>query len=336
MVQEEIQERTELRTTRNLVSNSSSWISRNLKFLFLPKYRLNQLKPDIINKMDYIKKRHNRNWLKSPLTIVGIVIISIIGSIAVFDSWIAPYSYKDAAFAYFIDDWWKPPSHRHPLGTGLAGQDILSRIIYGTRYSLIIAFTAVSISLVFGIALGMVSGYYGGWVDTFIMRIIDIILAFPGLVFAMAILAIWQSSIEKMIIILGIIGIPYYARLMRSSVMKTKEFEYISAAKVVGASNQRIMFRHILPNSFDPILISISFDIGRLIISIAILSFLGFGDYRYILWGDRIIDAAYNMWNAPWASFWPSAMIITTALGFMLLGDGLRDALDPRYQYKSI
>jgi len=180
----------------------------------------------------------------------------------------------------------------------------------------------------------LVSGYYGGWVDTIIMGIIDVILAFPGLIFAMAMLAIWGSSIEKMILILGVIGIPFYSRLMKASVLRVKEMEYISSAKVSGAKNRRILFRHILPNSFEPILISISFDIGRLIISISILSFLGFSDFRIILWGEHIINA--NIWQAPWVSFWPSVAIITTALGFMLLGDGLRDTLDPRYQYKSL
>lgn len=250
-------------------------------------------------------------------------------TIAVFDSWLAPYSYKETLIIDFENEW-LPPSPKHPLGTGFGGQDILSTIIYGTRFTLIIAFAAVGISVFFGIIIGLISGYYGGWVDTVLMRVIDIILAFPGLIFAMAILAIWGSSIEKIVIILGIIGIPFYTRLMRISVLRTKEKEYISAAKVVGANNKRIMFRHILPNSLDPVIISISFDIGRLIISIVILSFLGFGDFQFTVWDERIIRSTYNIFEAPWASFFPSLAIILTSLGFMLLGDGIRDAFDPK------
>jgi len=335
MIQDDAQERLYVEIEKKVSSDRASWLGRTLKFIFIPKYRLKELNPGIFENTIYRKKRRNRNWLKSPLTIIGIVIVFIMINIAVFDSWFAPYMYEEARYFFFVNPY-APPSPEHPLGTGFSGEDILSRIIYGTRSSLIIAVAAVSISLVLGVLLGLFSGYYGGWVDAIIMRLLDIILAFPGLIFAMVILVIWGSSIEKMIIILGIIGIPYFARLMRTSVMRTKEMEYISAARVVGANNRRIMFRHILPNSFEPILISISFDIGRLIINVVILSFLGFGDYRIILWGDQLFHAAQYMWIAPWASLWPSVMIIITTLGFMLLGDGLRDALDPRYQYKSI
>ncbi|MFX1572896.1 MAG: ABC transporter permease [Promethearchaeota archaeon] len=335
MIQDKIRDRNDVEIEKVVISDRESWLSRTLKFIFIPKYRLKQLNPELFDQINFKKKRQYRNWLKSPLTIIGIVIVFVIINFAIFDSWFAPYSYEETRYSFFENPY-SPPSSQHLLGTGFSGEDILSKIIYGTRYSLLIAISAVGISLVLGILLGIFSGYYGGWIDAIMMRIIDIILAFPGLIFAMAILAIWGSSIEKMILILGIIGTPYFARLMRMSVMRIKEMEYVSAARVVGANNRRIMFRHILPNSFDPILISISFDIGRLIINIAILSFLGFGDFRFILWGDQLFHAAENMWIAPWASLWPCVMILISVLGFMLLGDGLRDALDPRYQYKTI
>jgi peptide/nickel transport system permease protein len=282
-----------------------------------------------ITRNKYKNKKGNFQWLKSPLTIIGFIIVFLILTIAVFDSWLAPYSYEETLIIDFENEW-LPPSPKHPLGTGYGGQDILSTIFYGTRFTLIIAFSVVGISVVFGIVLGLFSGYYGGWIDTVLMRLIDIILAFPGLIFAMAILAIWGSSIEKIIIILGIIGIPFYTRLMRTSVLRIKEMGYISAARLVGANNKRIMFRHILPNSLDPVIISISFDIGRVIISIVILSFLGFGDFQFTVWDQRIIHSTYNIFEAPWASFFPSLAVIISSLGFMLLGDGLRDALDPQ------
>lgn len=277
-----------------------------------------------------MKRKKKQKWFKFPLTIIGLIIIFIVLTIAIFDTWIAPYSYKETLIRDFENEW-LPPSPDHPLGTGYAGQDILSMIIYGTRFTLIIAFTAVGISAIFGIVLGLISGYYGGKIDTIFMRAIDIILAFPGLIFAMTILAIWGSSIEKIIIILGIIGIPFYTRLMRASVLRIKEKEYISAARVVGASNRRILFRHILPNVLDSIIISISFNIGRIIINIVILSFLGFGEFQFTVWDARIIHSTYNIFKAPWASFFPSLSIIITSLGFMLLGDGLRDAFDPKH-----
>jgi peptide/nickel transport system permease protein len=308
---------------QELIRDDFSPIRRYLKLIFIPKYQIN------LSNRSFKRKRSNKKWFKSPLTIIGIIIVFFIFTIAIFDSWLAPYSYKETLIIDFEKEW-LPPSAMHPLGTGFGGQDILSTIIYGTRFTLIIAFAAVSISVVFGIVLGLISGFYGGWIDTVLMRLMDIILAFPGLIFAMAILAIWGSSIEKIIIILGIIGIPFYTRLMRVSVLRIKEKEFIQAAKVVGAKNNRIMFQHILPNSIDPVIMSISFDIGRIIISIVILSFLGFGDFQFTVWDERIIHSTYNIFEAPWASFFPSLAIIITSLGFMLFGDGLRDAFDPK------
>ena len=169
-------------------------------------------------------------WLKSKFTLFGVIIVLIIISIAVFGPWIAPYSYEEATGVSLYA--WKPPSSAHLLGTVYAGRDTLSRIIYGTRYYLVIAFLAVSISLIIGTFFGMLAGYFGKWIDSIIMRIMDVILAFPGIIFALAFLAIFGTRFRYIVLVLGVIGIPYYARLIRSSVIKEKELEYIAAAKV--------------------------------------------------------------------------------------------------------
>ncbi len=311
----------------------SSKIANGFKFLLFPRYRfeLSQIK-DIRN-LHHTRRKRMNGWLKSPFTIFGVILIFVIICLAIFGPWIAPYSFEEASrWSLYA---WKPPSPEFPLGTTYAGRDVLSRAIYGTRTSLLIAFLSVSISLIFGISLGLIAGFYGKWVDSIIMRCMDIILAFPGIIFALAFLAILGSTFFYIVIIFGVIGIPFYSRLIRSSVLKEKELDYIAAAKIAGANNWRIMFRHILPNAIQPIIISMSFDIGRLMISLVILSFLGFSDPMFINWGYDIYIARGHIWDAPWASFWPSVMILISVIGFMIVGDGLRDALDPKYQFKA-
>ena len=308
-----------------------STVINSFKFLFMSKSRIERLQETNLQHRNRKKKKIVNGWLKSTFTFIGVVLIIIIISIAVFSHWIAPYSYKEATGVSL--NFWKPPSLAHPLGTGQAGRDVLSRIIYGTSYYLLIASLSVSISLIVGTFLGMLAGFYGKWIDSIIMRVNDIILAFPGIIFALAFLAIFGARLKYIVVIFGVIGIPYYARLVRSSVFKEKELDYIAAAKVSGATNWRIMFKHILPNSIQPVIISVSFDIGRLLINLTIIGFLGFNDPNYIDWGSDIFTGRGHIWVAPWATLWPSVMILVSVIGFMIVGDGLRDAFDPKYQY---
>jgi len=162
------------------------------------------------------------------------------------------------------------------------------------------------------------------------MRIMDIFLAFPGLILAMVFIAIWGQEIQYIMLAWGILGIPYYSRLIRGNVLQARKLPYIEAAKVSGAGNWRIMFKHIMPNVIQPIIISFTFDIGGIILSLAGLAFLGFSDPRMIEWGNDISQARVHLYDAPWASLWPGFIILITVLGFMLVGDGLRDALDPK------
>ncbi|MFX0080245.1 MAG: ABC transporter permease [Candidatus Hodarchaeota archaeon] len=305
-----------------------SWIFFNIKFLLIPGSRLEDLDQRQSEYERTISKRKFIRRLKAPLTILGIFIVIIIVTFAVFGHWLSPYTVQEAD-AIFAGSW-DPPSPEHPLGQTNFGRDILARIIFGARNSLTIALPSITLSVVAGVIFGVIAAYYGGWVDTIIMRIGDVFLAFPALVFAIVLVGILGRKMEIIIFAYGILGIPYYARLIRGSVLQARELPYVQAAKVAGAGNWRIMFRHILPNSIQPIIISFTFDIGGVILSFAGLAFLGYSDPRLIEWGRDIDIGRGHLVNAPWAALWPGIMILITVLGFMLVGDGLRDALDPR------
>ena len=304
------------------------WILSHLQFLLIPGSRIEEL---TLREIEYEKSISQRKFirrLKSTLTIIGIVIVFIIVTMAVFPEWIAPYTYKVANS--LPGGSWDPPSDNYPLGQTEFGRDILSRIIYGARASLTIALPAITFSVVLGVMVGVIAAFYGGWIDSILMRLVDIFLAFPGLILAMVFIAIWGQKMEYIMLAYGILGVPYYARLIRGSVLQARALPYVEAARVSGAGNWRIMFRHILPNCIQPIIISFTFDIGGIILSLAGLAFLGFTDPNMIEWGRDINIARGHIVMAPFASLWPGLMILFTVLGFMLVGDGLRDALDPR------
>lgn len=324
----EEEELIEERKKKSLARSVLSWTGSNLKFLFLPGYRLEELTTRQAEHEKTISKRKFIRRLKSTLTIIGIAIVFIIVSFAVFAPWISPYSYPIADGVW--EPWYSAPSSAHPLGTTHFGRDVLARIIWGARSSLTIALPAITLSVVVGVFFGIIAAYYGGWVDAIIMRISDILFAFPALIFAIVLVGILGRRMEYIILAYGILGIPYYARLIRGNVLQARELPYVEAAKVAGAGKWRIMFRHIMPNTIQPIIISFTFDIGGVILSFAGLAFLGYSDPHLIEWGRDIDLGRGHLIDAPWASFWPGMMIVFTVLGFMLVGDGLRDALDPR------
>jgi len=310
------------------LKNIFYWIATNIKFLFIPGYVSEDLEQ---RTFEYEKKFSKRKFimrLKSPLTIIGIGIIFLIVTFAVFAPWISYYTYED--LTQYPLGAWNPPSPAHPLGQTKDGRDVLGRMIWGAQSSLTIALPAIFIAVFFGTVVGVIAAYYGGWVDSVLMRIMDIFLAFPGLILILVFISILGPRMEYFIIAYGILGIAGYSRLIRGSVLQSKELPYVMAAKVGGAKNWRIMFRHILPNCIQPIIISFTFDIGGIILSLAGLSFLGYGDATLIEWGNDIAVGGEYLYPAPWAAIWPGVMILITVLGFMLLGDGLRDALDPR------
>ena len=321
---EELEEKKKESFLRHLLS----WIGMNIKFLLIPGSRLEDLSRREFEYEKTISKRKFIRRLKSVLTILGIVIIFCIITLAVHGSWLAPYTFEEAN-GIFVGSW-APPSDAHPLGTADFGRDVLARIIYGARSSITIALPAITFSVIVGTIFGVMAGFYGGWIDTIIMRSADILLAFPGLILALVFVAILGQRMENIMLAFGILGVPYYARLIRGSVLQARELPYIDAARTSGSGNWRLMFKHVLPNTIQPIIISFTFDIGGIILSLAGLSFLGFSDYRLIEWGNDIAGGRLYMYLAPWAALWPGIMILLTVLGFMLVGDGLRDALDPR------
>lgn len=328
MVLEETQQIKEVREEEGVSKKIVSWFFKNIKFLLLPASRLEDLSR---REFEFEKEKGKRKFIrrfKSVLTITGIMIVLLIVTLTIFGHWIAPYTIEEALTLKHGS--WNPPSPKHPLGQTYLGYDVLSRLIYGARTSLTVALPAISASVIGGVIVGTVAAYYRGWIDSILMRICDIFLAFPGLVLALVFVAIFGRTIENIMFVYGVLGIPYYARLIRGNVLQARELTYVKAARVAGAKDGRIMFRHILPNCIQPIIISLTFDIGTMVLSLAALSFLGFSDPTLVEWGNDIANARTHLYDAPWASMAPGFMILVCVLGFMLVGDGLRDALDPR------
>jgi peptide/nickel transport system permease protein len=224
------------------------------------------------------------------------------------------------------------PSLAHPLGTDDMGRDIFGRVVYGSRASLTVGIAAVVISLIIGLLLGAISGFYGRLIDALIMRVTDIFLAFPYILFCILILAILPDDmrgIGPVILSIGLLGWPSFARLFRSSVLSVKENDYVDAGRALGASDARLMFRHIMPNAVAPVVVYATMSVGGAILTEAALSFLGLGiQPPQISWGRMINDGRGYLISNPGLVFWPGIAIVLTVLAFTLLGDGIRDALD--------
>jgi peptide/nickel transport system permease protein len=322
----EIEEREE--KEERLPKQVFNWVFKHFKFMFVPGASLEELER---KSFEYEKTRSQRKFirrLKSVLTILGIVIIFVIVTMAVFPQWISPFTLEHLTGIH--PSAFGQPNPVNILGRTAQGRDVFGRLIFGARTSLTIALPSIMISVLGGVFFGVIAAYFRGWVDTVIMRISDVFMAFPSLVLALVIIKIAGAQVEYILMVWGILGIPFYARLIRGNVLQARELPYVQAAKVAGAGNFRIMFKHILPNTIQPIIISFTFNIGGIILSLAALSFLGLGDASLVEWGNDIAFARGNLYTAPWASLWPGFMILFTVLGFMLVGDGLRDALDPR------
>ena len=219
-----------------------------------------------------------------------------------------------------------------PLGADMLGRCILSRIIHGARISLSVGFVAVGIAVLLGIAFGVTAGYYGGWIDSILMRIVDIMFSFPGLLLAIVIVAVIGQGLDKAMIAIGIVYSPQMARVMRSSVLYVRETEYIEAQRAIGSSNWRIVFRHVIPNSMAPIIVYGTLMMASAILDAAALGFLGLGAQPpNPEWGAMLSDSRlYIVSGAWWAATFPGIAIVFAVLGLNLLGDGLRDILDPR------
>lgn len=268
-----------------------------------------------------------KTFRKNKTAMLGLCLIVFFILIALLAPWIAPYDYKEQQLMERLQS----PSLTHWFGTDDLGRDLFTRVLYGARISLWVGFFSVIGSVIVGTALGILAGYYGKWMDMIISRIFDIMLAFPSILLAIAIVAILGPSLQNALLAIAIVNIPTYGRLVRSKVLSLKSEEYITAAKAIGMKNGRILISHILPNSMTPIIVQGTLGIGMAIIEAAALGFLGLGaqppDPE---WGKILSDSRQFIQKAPWTVIFPGISIMLTVLGFNLMGDGLRDAMDPK------
>ncbi|MDH5452077.1 MAG: ABC transporter permease [Paracoccaceae bacterium] len=267
-----------------------------------------------------------RDIAKDKKALFGLVVLLIFAFFAVFGPWVAPHDPNAMMFDMLI-----PPSWEYPLGTDDLGRDLLSRVIHGTQISLFVGLSTVAIALVFGVALGLIAGYYGGWIDNIIMRYIDLQWAFPNFIIAVYLVAVFGAGLLNVIIAISLAFLDDFARIARSMVLTIKQEQYVDAARVSGASNQRIMWRHILPNAVAPIIVQATVSVSYAILGEASLSFLGLGvEADTPTWGLILADGRSFISRAWWLGLFPGAAIMLTVLSINFLGDGLRDFLDVR------
>jgi peptide/nickel transport system permease protein len=261
------------------------------------------------------------------LAVAGLVVMGLLALAALFADVVAPYSPLQIA----MPDRLKPPSLRHLLGTDDFGRDVLSRIIHGSRISLEVGAIAVGIAVAVGVVLGVGAGYLGGRTDSIIMRTMDIVLAFPAILLAIGIMAILGPSTANVMIAIGIVYIPIFARVVRGSTLQVKAQEYVEAARAMGSSDPRIVVRHILPGTLDTIIVQVSLSLAFAILAEAALAFLGLGTQPPTpSWGSMLSSGREWIERAPWLTIFPGLAIFITVLALNVIGDGLRDALDPR------
>ena len=295
--------------------------------LLTSKKKINQAEEEMLNvpqgswaEIWYELKRNRR-------AMFGLFFILFLTIMAIFADQIAPYGMREQNLSNALQF----PNTTHWLGTDVLGRDILSRMIYGTRVSLTVGVSAVAVSLIIGGILGVVAGYYKGWIDTLIMRFCDILLSIPSILLAIAIVASLGSCLQNLIIAIGISSIPVFARIIRSGVISVKEQEYIEASEALGANDIRIIFKHILPNILSPIIVQSSMGIASAILSAVGLGFIGLGLEASIAeWGTMLNAGRGYIRTHYYLTLYPGLLIMLTVLSFNLLGDGLRDAIDPK------
>ena len=271
--------------------------------------------------------RFIRVFFSRKLVIFGFIIILILVITAIFAPWIAPHDPYEMDLTKTLQS----PNSTHLLGTDSLGRDTLSRVIYGSRTSLMVGIVAVLIASSIGITLGLMAGYFGGIVNMVIMRFVDALMAFPMILLALVIAALLGAGIVNIMIAIGVTMMASYARVMCAQVLTIKENEYVTAERSIGSPDRRIMFIHVLPNSFPPLIVMITMQLGSAILAEASLSFLGIGVAAPTAsWGGMVNDGQKYLLNHAQLSFAPGVAIMLVVFAFNLIGDGLRDALDPR------
>jgi peptide/nickel transport system permease protein len=272
-------------------------------------------------------------WRKSPLALVGGTLVLVVVTLALLAPLIAPHDpVKQSLSAALRPPFWQSGGDlTYPLGTDQFGRDVLSRMLYGARISLLIAVLAALCGAIVGVTLGLISGYYGGWVGALIMRLVDLNLAFPLILLALAIVAILGPSTRVLILVMTITAWMIYARVVRGVTLSLSTQEFVQSARISGASGARILVRHLLPNLMAPIIVIWTLEIARIILLESALSFLGLGvPPPTPTWGRMLAEGRGYLTLAGWISIFPGLAIMVTVLGINLLGDGIRDLLDPR------
>jgi peptide/nickel transport system permease protein len=265
--------------------------------------------------------------LRTPVAAAGAVIVALYLGAAVAAPVLSPHDPLSMASQSLL----APPGGPYPFGTDQFGRDQLSRLLYGSRVSLVVSFASVVLALAGGGTVGVASGYYGARVDSVLMRVMDVIFAFPAVLLAIAIMAVAGTAVWTVILAIGVVYTPQFARVSRASVLTTRSLEYVEAASALGAGARRILLRHILPNISAPLIVQTSLSLSLAILTESALSFLGLGTQPPTpSWGNMLAESRRFMATAPWTAVFPGATIAMIVLGFNLLGDGLRDLLDPR------
>lgn len=270
-----------------------------------------------------------RRFLSNRLAVFGLLVLLAFGLLAV----LAPYAsaYDPAQISF--GDLRAPPGAKHPFGTDELGRDVLSRVLYGARISLSAGLISVAAALIGGASLGLLAGYLGGWVDEAVMRVVDAMLALPFLVLAIALAAVLGPNLQNTMLAIAIVSLPAFARVTRGEVLAQREREYVQAALALGASGPRLVLRHLLPNIGGVLIVQTSLAIAGAVLAESSLSFLGLGVQPPTpSWGSMLNSARGYLTDAPWLAVFPGVAIFLTVLAFNLVGDGLREALDPRGQ----
>jgi len=265
-------------------------------------------------------------FMRNRLAVIGLLFLVFLVLMAVFAGALSPHDPDDIVSNKILS-----PSLKHVFGTDDVGRDVLSRILYGSRISLSVGFVAVSIAVIIGIVIGAVSGYFGGLADGVIMRLVDVMLAFPTIFLVLAIQSVLTPNIYNVMIVIGVTSWMGVARLVRSEVLSLKEREFVEAARAIGASHIRIIFRHILPNALTPVIVAATLGMAGAILTESALSFLGMGvQPPQASWGSMLMDAQAYMFDAPWMAIIPGLFILFSVLSLYFIGEGLREALNPK------
>jgi peptide/nickel transport system permease protein len=268
-----------------------------------------------------------RRFSRNKLSVLSAITILLLITASILAPFIAPYD----PTSIDVHNVLSPPSQKHLLGTDELGRDLLSRIIWGSRVSLKVGFVAVGIAILIGIIIGALSGFYGGWTDAILMRFVDIMLAFPTFFLILAVISILEQNIFTIMVVIGFTSWMDVARLVRAEFLSLKEKDFVSAARAVGASDKRLIFKHILPNALSPVFVAATFGVAGAILIESGLSFLGLGvQPPDPSWGNILTSGKDNIEVAWWLSLFPGFAILITVLSYNLVGEGLRDALDPR------